>query len=87
MKRSGVILITASVLLVFRDLLGSDAVELSCDDYPKIPECPTRYDPVCGTNGKDYLNRCHLCRYNGEAGKDIGIKHEGYCTCKDMNLS
>ncbi|GCC20645.1 hypothetical protein chiPu_0019210 [Chiloscyllium punctatum] len=63
------------------------AIELKCDDYPKIPDCPSRYIPLCGTNGKDYLNPCYLCRHNKRTGEKVAILHEGFCTCHDMKLS
>ncbi|XP_048475659.1 trypsin inhibitor ClTI-1-like isoform X1 [Rhincodon typus] len=68
------------------DQLGA-AIELKCDDYPKLPDCPSRYVPLCGTNGKDYLNPCYLCRHNKKTREDVAILHEGFCTCQDMKIN
>ncbi|XP_060711475.1 trypsin inhibitor ClTI-1-like [Hemiscyllium ocellatum] len=86
MKMNRLFLITISLLCIAADQPGA-AIELKCDDYPKIPDCPTRYIPLCGTNGKDYLNPCYLCRHNKRTGENVAILHEGFCTCHDMKLS
>ena len=41
--------------------------------------CPVKYyDPLCGTDGKTYFNKCFLekesCRFN-----NVRVKHKGSC--------
>ncbi|XP_020372864.1 trypsin inhibitor ClTI-1-like isoform X2 [Rhincodon typus] len=86
MKMNQLFLITTSLLFIAADQLGA-AIELKCDDYPKLPDCPSRYVPLCGTNGKDYLNPCYLCRHNKKTREDVAILHEGFCTCQDMKIN
>lgn len=44
--------------------------------------CPRNYEPVCGTDGKTYSNKCVLdCEAQTVHGKTIGLKvaHQGQC--------
>jgi len=47
---------------------------------PKCPTfCPYNYNPVCGSNGKTYANKCLFNVAKCKAGADWTIAHEGRC--------
>jgi len=41
--------------------------------------CPRDYDPLCGTNGKTYSNRCMLERFACKRSLNVGFSYEGRC--------
>ncbi|XP_052821290.1 agrin-like isoform X1 [Mya arenaria] len=55
---------------------GSDCVSGKCV-CPQI--CPTRYEPVCGTDGQTYRSECHLRKEACRHGTDIDIRRSGEC--------
>ncbi|KAG8128746.1 hypothetical protein E2320_015581, partial [Naja naja] len=53
-----------------------------CSQYPQDKKgqyaCPDIYDPVCGTDGKTYSNKCELCS-KILSGSKLDMAHEGKC--------
>ncbi|XP_057706998.1 ovoinhibitor-like [Corythoichthys intestinalis] len=48
-----------------------------CVTYGKL--CPTKWDPVCGSDGLVYSNECSLCQKNGINMKKVKVSHKGWC--------
>lgn len=46
---------------------------------PKIKNCPAIVKPVCGSNGKSYINECRLKIDSCKKRKKILVKKEGIC--------
>ncbi|XP_057706922.1 double-headed protease inhibitor, submandibular gland-like [Corythoichthys intestinalis] len=44
--------------------------------------CPTHYDPVCGTDGRTYSNKCVFYKENGHNRK-VKVAHKGECYVVD----
>ncbi|KAJ6668083.1 hypothetical protein lerEdw1_016404 [Lerista edwardsae] len=55
-----------------------------CDQYPdhKSGVCFRISDPVCGSDGQTYDNKCLFCEARWNNSK-LTIKHEGECEQKD----
>ncbi|KAJ0393691.1 hypothetical protein ATCC90586_011101 [Pythium insidiosum] len=80
---------------VAKCLMGADGKDLyikhegECAAKPASPSCfimcPGVMEPVCASNGITYDNACKFdvakCKL-GDAGKDLFIKHDGYCEAK-----
>jgi len=48
------------------------------NDCPE--KCELLYDPVCGSNGRTYKNKCHLIRENCfGTKKEVTEVHKGEC--------
>ncbi|XP_070595554.1 double-headed protease inhibitor, submandibular gland-like [Erythrolamprus reginae] len=61
---------------------GISGHKIVCDQYPKDKKgqygCPDIYDPVCGTDGKTYPNKCELCSKILSRPK-LDLAYEGKC--------
>lgn len=42
-------------------------------------KCDITYDPLCGSNGRTYKNRCHMARDNCFAKHKVVEIHKGEC--------
>ena len=54
-------------------LINTDAVK--CQRI-----CPLIYQPVCGSNGRTYNNKCHFDKEKCAEDSEIEILHNGECT-------
>uniref|UniRef100_A0A8C6X1V6 Kazal-like domain-containing protein n=1 Tax=Naja naja TaxID=35670 RepID=A0A8C6X1V6_NAJNA len=72
---------TSSGLLLQSDL-SLFILQIVCSQYPQDKKgqyaCPDIYDPVCGTDGKTYSNKCELCS-KILSGSKLDMAHEGKC--------
>ncbi|XP_076451600.1 agrin-like isoform X2 [Babylonia areolata] len=41
--------------------------------------CPTSHDPVCGTDGRRYINECEMRKSACNKEEDIDVDHDGVC--------
>uniref|UniRef100_A0A8C4J2E8 Kazal-like domain-containing protein n=1 Tax=Dromaius novaehollandiae TaxID=8790 RepID=A0A8C4J2E8_DRONO len=41
--------------------------------------CTIKYEPVCGSDGKTYENRCRFCYSVQRSSKLLFLKHAGEC--------
>ncbi|KAG6941264.1 ovoinhibitor-like, partial [Chelydra serpentina] len=58
--------------------------EAFCKEYPTPPAgCPKNYDPVCGTDGKTYGNKCVFCAAVHENLGSLCFEHYGECKSHD----
>ncbi|XP_032094932.1 ovomucoid-like [Thamnophis elegans] len=61
---------------------GISGHKIVCSQYVKDKKgqyaCPDIYDPVCGTDGKTYANKCELCS-KILRGSKLDIAYEGKC--------
>ncbi|KAL4714851.1 hypothetical protein ACJJTC_012523 [Scirpophaga incertulas] len=54
----------------------------------KLPRCfcPIEYDPVCGTNDKNYISECVL-RCAARQGVDVKLKARGHCNDHTLSIA
>lgn len=45
----------------------------------EIKDCAKENDPVCGTDGKTYLNECFMKAMSCEKNASVGLRHRGRC--------
>ena len=46
---------------------------------PKKEDCPASVKPVCGTDGKTYINECLMKVIACESKKDTAKRKDGLC--------
>ncbi|XP_037657097.1 serine protease inhibitor Kazal-type 12-like [Choloepus didactylus] len=85
MKPSGTLLLLVSVacLFLFSEAVIQGGFQAICSSYEnqttdKKP-CPMVHQPVCGTDGQTYQNRCEFCKAALERNGKLGFKHDGKC--------
>jgi coxsackievirus/adenovirus receptor len=50
----------------------------------QCPKCPPTTKPVCGTDGKNYVNECELRKQSCTTKTNIRVLHQGKCgACVD----
>ena len=50
---------------------------INTDDCPEI--CTNQYNPVCGTDGETYSNKCELRKEACTNNQQLRIAHNGDC--------
>ncbi|KAM4675049.1 ovomucoid-like [Discoglossus pictus] len=76
----------ASVLLCLQGVPIHGYQKVDCSVYsvrnPESPQldCTMDFQPVCGTDGSTYPNRCLLCAKILKTGASIGIARDGACS-------
>jgi coxsackievirus/adenovirus receptor len=50
----------------------------SCD-CPDLNSCARDQDPVCGTNGRTYINACFMKVFSCRNNVEVNVKHQGAC--------
>uniref|UniRef100_A0A8C4W775 Kazal-like domain-containing protein n=1 Tax=Gopherus evgoodei TaxID=1825980 RepID=A0A8C4W775_9SAUR len=76
-------LIVTSISLAFWSTVQS-LFQVDCSNYPQAKKrgpffCPKGYDPICGTDGVKYGNRCLRCSAIWESGTQLSMENEGEC--------
>ena len=46
----------------------------------QCPKCPPATKPVCGSDGKTYVNECELRKQSCTTRTNIRVLHEGKCS-------
>ncbi|CAM5132088.1 unnamed protein product [Eretmochelys imbricata] len=80
MKITGAVLLFALALCCFYSDAAGQADKGFCSEYKKPPEiCTLEYNPVCGTDGKTYGNKCVFCGAVYENLGSLCFQHYGEC--------
>ncbi|XP_062443693.1 ovomucoid-like [Rhea pennata] len=54
--------------------------QVDCSDYLHAKGmCAFEYEPVCGSDGKTYGNKCQFCYSAQQSNKPLFLKHLGEC--------
>ncbi|XP_009866972.1 PREDICTED: double-headed protease inhibitor, submandibular gland-like [Apaloderma vittatum] len=60
--------------------LGECFKEIDCSKHDgNNPMCTAEYDPLCGTDGKTYGNKCQFCNAVLRNRGALSLKHHGQC--------
>ncbi|XP_037635970.1 serine protease inhibitor Kazal-type 6-like isoform X2 [Sebastes umbrosus] len=60
-------------------LLPDELTYSSCEDSEGIHYCNFQYDPLCGSDGGTYRNRCELCMSNRFKINKVKVIYRGEC--------
>ncbi|CAM9466966.1 unnamed protein product [Bubo scandiacus] len=60
--------------------IGECFEEIDCSEYKgNNLICTAEYDPLCGSDGRTYGNKCQFCNAVSRSGGKIRLKHLGKC--------
>ncbi|XP_067390117.1 ovomucoid-like [Emydura macquarii macquarii] len=87
MKITGAVLLFGLAIFCFySDAAGEASRTLLgfCSEYTERPDaCTEEYDPVCGTNGNTYGNKCEFCQAVYDDLGSLCFEHSGECERHD----
>ncbi|XP_053423416.1 serine protease inhibitor Kazal-type 6-like [Nycticebus coucang] len=80
MKPLGVFLLLSLALFCFFSVVFGQGEQTNCDEFhdPKI-YCTRESNPLCGSDGQTYGNKCAFCKAVMKSGGKITLMHYGKC--------
>ncbi|XP_059102222.1 serine protease inhibitor Kazal-type 6 isoform X2 [Peromyscus eremicus] len=80
MKTAGVFLLLSLALLCFFSGAFGQGGKINCGEFrdPKT-FCTRESDPLCGSDGQTYGNKCAFCKAMVKSSGKINLKHHGKC--------
>uniref|UniRef100_A0A8C6RG86 Serine peptidase inhibitor, Kazal type 6 n=1 Tax=Nannospalax galili TaxID=1026970 RepID=A0A8C6RG86_NANGA len=63
-----------------KGVLKSRLFQINCGEFrdPKV-FCTRESDPLCGSDGQTYGNKCAFCKAMAKSAGKINLKHRGKC--------
>ncbi|XP_049641202.1 serine protease inhibitor Kazal-type 6-like [Suncus etruscus] len=79
MKVSGLFMLLSLTLFCFISGVFSQG-QIDCGEFgdPKV-YCTRESNPLCGSDGQTYGNKCAFCKAVTKSGGKINLKHHGKC--------
>ncbi|XP_045105589.1 turripeptide Lol9.1-like [Portunus trituberculatus] len=77
MRPSVVLLVVAAAVVVV--VVAEDAQQSTSHPCEGFVICDRIYDPLCGSDGKTYGNKCELESENCFFNPDLTVAYEGKC--------